>query len=89
MTDFANDLLVWFQKHGRKNLPWQSSPPDIYHVWLSEIMLQQTQVSTVVDYFNSFIVNFPTVVSLANADEEEEGLDDSSCACNLATSSAR
>ena len=71
MTSFAKDLLVWFQEHGRKNLPWQSSPPDIYHVWLSEIMLQQTQVSTVVDYFNRFIINFPTVVALANADEEE------------------
>ena len=71
MTSFAKDLLVWFQEHGRKNLPWQSSPPDIYHVWLSEIMLQQTQVATVVDYFNNFVVNFPTVVALANADEEE------------------
>ena len=71
MTSFAKDLLVWFQEHGRKNLPWQSNPPNIYHVWLSEIMLQQTQVATVVDYFNNFVVNFPTVVALANADEEE------------------
>jgi len=71
VTDFAKGLLVWFQKHGRKNLPWQSSPPDIYHVWLSEIMLQQTQVATVVDYFNKFIINFPTIADLANADEEE------------------
>jgi A/G-specific adenine glycosylase len=71
VTRFAKDLLVWFQEHGRKNLPWQSSPPDIYHVWLSEIMLQQTQVATVVDYFNNFIINFPTLVDLANADEEE------------------
>ena len=71
MTDFAKDLLVWFQEHGRKNLPWQSNPPDIYHVWLSEIMLQQTQVATVVDYFNNFVANFPTVIALANADEEE------------------
>ena len=71
MTDFAKDLLVWFQEHGRKNLPWQSSPPDIYHVWLSEIMLQQTQVTTVIGYFNNFVDNFPTVFALANADEEE------------------
>ena len=71
MTDFAKDLLVWFQEHGRKNLPWQSSPPNIYHVWLSEIMLQQTQVVTVIDYFNNFVANFPTVVALANADEEK------------------
>ena len=71
MTSFAKDLLAWFQEHGRKGLPWQSSPPDIYHVWLSEVMLQQTQVTTVVDYFNKFVVSFPTVVALANADEEE------------------
>jgi A/G-specific adenine glycosylase len=71
VTSFAKDLLAWFQEHGRKGLPWQSSPPDIYHVWLSEVMLQQTQVTTVVDYFNKFVVSFPTVVALANADEEE------------------
>jgi len=71
VTAFAKDLLAWFQEHGRKNLPWQSSPPKIYHVWLSEIMLQQTQVVTVVDYFKNFIIKFPTVVELAHADEEE------------------
>ncbi len=71
MTTFAKDLLAWFQKHGRKNLPWQSSPPDIYHVWLSEIMLQQTQVTTVIDYFNNFVISFPTLSNLANAHEEE------------------
>ena len=57
MTTFAKDLLVWFQEYGRKNLPWQSNPSDIYHVWVSEIMLQQTQVATVVDYFNNFIIS--------------------------------
>jgi len=71
VTAFAKELLVWFQKHGRKNLPWQSSPPNAYHVWLSEIMLQQTQVATVVDYFNNFIISFPTLTALANADEGE------------------
>jgi len=71
VTSFAKDLLAWFQAHGRKNLPWQSTPPNIYHVWLSEIMLQQTQVVTVINYFNNFIANFPTLVELANADEEE------------------
>jgi len=71
VTRFSKDLLSWFQEHGRKNLPWQSRPPDVYHVWLSEIMLQQTQVSTVVDYFNNFIINFPTLAELANADESE------------------
>ncbi|MGB0754704.1 MAG: A/G-specific adenine glycosylase, partial [Candidatus Pseudothioglobus sp.] len=44
MTPLAEELLVWFERHGRKDLPWQSSPPNIYHVWLSEVMLQQTQV---------------------------------------------
>ena len=71
MTRFAKDLLSWFEEHGRKKLPWQSSPPDVYHVWLSEIMLQQTQVDTVVDYFNNFIINFPTLPELANASEDE------------------
>ena len=71
MTTFAKDLLAWFQRHVRRGLPWQSIPPDIYHVWLSEIMLQQTQVVTVVDYFNNFVANFPTVIALAHADEEE------------------
>ena len=71
MTGFAKDLLSWFEEHGRKKLPWQSRPPDVYHVWLSEIMLQQTQVATVVDYFNNIIVNFPTLNDLASADEEE------------------
>ena len=70
MTELAEELLGWFQENGRKNLPWQSKPPNIYHVWLSEIMLQQTQVSTVIDYFNNFIANFPDIVALANADED-------------------
>ena len=46
-------------------------PPNVYHVWLSEIMLQQTQVNTVIDYFNNFIINFPTLPELANASEDE------------------
>ena len=71
MTELASGLLTWFIKHGRKNLPWQSSPPNGYHVWLSEVMLQQTQVKTVVDYFNSFIKKFPDITSLANASEDD------------------
>jgi len=71
VTTFTKDLLAWFQEHGRKNLPWQSSPPNIYHVWLSEIMLQQTQVAVVVDYFNNFVIKFPTLAELANAEEEK------------------
>lgn len=62
---FSNKVLCWFDGHGRKDLPWQQeiSP---YRVWVSEIMLQQTQVKTVIPYFESFMVRFPDVSSLAN-----------------------
>ena len=62
----ATDLLTWFDRHGRHDLPWQS-PRDAYRVWVSEIMLQQTQVSTVIPYFERFMQAFPTVQSLADA----------------------
>ena len=64
--DIADRLLTWHTQHGRKNLPWQRSS-DPYPVWLSEIMLQQTQVTTVIDYFERFSKQFPTIQSLANA----------------------
>ncbi len=64
--DFANALLAWFDTHGRKDLPWQQDKSP-YRVWLSEIMLQQTQVATVIPYFEAFIEKFPTVESLAAA----------------------
>ena len=69
MSDFANKVLRWFDQHGRKDLPWQH---DInpYRVWVSEIMLQQTQVKTVIPYFERFIQSFPSVQDLANADED-------------------
>lgn len=67
---FSDQLLIWFQTHGRHDLPWQSEPIP-YHVWVSEIMLQQTQVSTVIPYFNRFIEIFPDVQSLAKADIDE------------------
>jgi len=70
VTPLAEELLAWFERHGRKDLPWQSSPPNIYHIWLSEVMLQQTQVSTVIDYFNAFVIAFPDLSSLASASDD-------------------
>lgn len=70
MTKISKLLLKWFDQHGRHHLPWQSKPPNPYHVWLSEIMLQQTQVSTVINYFNLFIQHFPSIDALAAADED-------------------
>jgi len=64
---FAEALLDWFQVHGRHDLPWQQDKT-AYRVWLSEIMLQQTQVATVVPYYQRFLKSFPTITSLANAD---------------------
>jgi len=57
MTDFAGRLLAWFDEHGRKDLPWQVDDP--YCVWVSEIMLQQTQVQTVIPYYERFMRRFP------------------------------
>jgi A/G-specific adenine glycosylase len=67
MSDIAQYLLPWFDQYGRKDLPWQQQVNG-YRVWLSEIMLQQTQVTTVIPYFNRFIESFPDVVALANAE---------------------
>ena len=67
MTDFAERLLAWYDVHGRKDLPWQSSD-DPYRVWVSEIMLQQTQVQTVIPYFERFMASFPTVSDLADSE---------------------
>jgi A/G-specific adenine glycosylase len=69
MNTFATELLRWYDHHGRKDLPWQH-PRDAYRVWLSEIMLQQTQVVTVIGYFERFVQRLPTLVSLAEADED-------------------
>ena len=68
MTEFAARVLAWYDEHGRKDLPWQQ--PDAYAVWVSEIMLQQTQVATVIPYYERFMVSFPTVTALANADAD-------------------
>jgi len=67
---FQSHLLKWFDQHGRKHLPWQIDKT-VYRVWISEIMLQQTQVTTVIPYFNQFIKKFPNLKKLAQADEEE------------------
>ncbi len=68
--NFSQPLLDWFDKHGRKDLPWQY-PRIPYRVWVSEIMLQQTQVKTVIPYFNRFINRFPDVHTLASASEDD------------------
>jgi A/G-specific adenine glycosylase len=64
---FSNHLLTWFDKHGRHDLPWQLEQTP-YRVWISEIMLQQTQVVTVIPYFERFMKTFPDVNTLAKAD---------------------
>ncbi len=63
---FSRSLLAWFDQHGRKDLPWQKNI-NAYRVWVSEIMLQQTQVATVIPYFEKFIKRFPDVRALASA----------------------
>jgi len=68
--DFAQRLLRWFDSHGRKDLPWQQQPTP-YRVWVSEIMLQQTQVQTVIPYYQRFMRRFPTVQALAGASLDE------------------
>ena len=72
--EFVADLLRWQQAYGRHDLPWQqgrSEPDYVYRVWLSEIMLQQTQVATVIPYFNRFVARFPDLRALAAATEQE------------------
>ena len=66
MSKIAHRVLGWFDEHGRKDLPWQQDPTP-YRVWISEIMLQQTQVATVIPYFLRFMTSFPSVNDLANA----------------------
>ena len=70
MSDFATRLLEWFDQHGRHDLPWQVRN-DPYRVWVSEVMLQQTQVKTVLQYYDRFIRRFPTVQDLAAATWDE------------------
>jgi A/G-specific adenine glycosylase len=67
---FAPRLLRWWDEHGRHDLPWQQDPSP-YRVWVSEIMLQQTQVTTVIGYYERFLAAFPDVAALAAAHEDE------------------
>lgn len=70
ISSFAQTVVDWQREHGRQHLPWQHHT-DPYKVWLSEIMLQQTQVSTVLGYYERFLARFPTVKSLAEAEQDE------------------
>src|SRR3954471_12218954 len=70
MTTFAADIVSWQRTHGRHDLPWQGTR-DAYRIWLSEIMLQQTQVATVLPYFERFLARFPAVSDLAAADVDD------------------
>lgn len=65
-SNFRTNVLDWYDQFGRKNLPWQQDITP-YRVWVSEIMLQQTQVATVIPYYQRFMARFPTVNDLANA----------------------
>ena len=69
MSNFSTKLIEWQGIHGRHDLPWQGT--DAYRVWLSEIMLQQTQVATVIPYYQRFVDTFPNVAQLAAATEEQ------------------
>ena len=68
--DFSMRVIAWQKHHGRHGLPWQNTR-DPYRIWLSEIMLQQTQVATVIPYFARFLAKFPTLRDLARASEDE------------------
>ncbi|MGG3797686.1 A/G-specific adenine glycosylase [Metabacillus fastidiosus] len=69
IQDFQNDLINWYRNE-KRDLPWRKNQ-DPYKIWVSEVMLQQTKVDTVIPYFNEFTTKFPTIQALANADEEE------------------
>jgi A/G-specific adenine glycosylase len=70
VSAFAEAIIAWQARHGRSDLPWQGTR-DPYRIWLSEIMLQQTQVATVIPYFLRFVERFPTLESLAQASEDD------------------
>ncbi|MDA1117891.1 MAG: A/G-specific adenine glycosylase [Proteobacteria bacterium] len=70
MQDFASRLTAWQRRHGRRDLPWQGTR-DPYRIWLAEVMLQQTQVETVIPYYGRFLACFPDVGVLAAASQDE------------------
>lgn len=67
---FNQSIIQWYKKSGRKHLPWQQNKTP-YRVWISEIMLQQTQVATVIPYYQRFMESFPSISALANAPEDD------------------
>lgn len=69
-ASFASRIVTWYDNFGRKTLPWQQAKTP-YSVWVSEIMLQQTQVATVIPYYQRFMQRFPDVLALANAPDDE------------------
>ncbi|OKY25657.1 A/G-specific adenine glycosylase [Thalassotalea sp. PP2-459] len=68
-TDFSEAVVNWYHQQGRKHLPWQQNKTP-YRVWISEIMLQQTQVATVIPYYQRFMESFPNITALANAEQD-------------------
>lgn len=73
MTDFANKIVAWQKQHGRHDLPWQTKlnqTPDPYAIWVSEIMLQQTQVTAVIGYYAKFMARFPNIHALSKATQD-------------------
>ncbi len=74
MSSFANAIISWQKQHGRHNLPWQTKSNQAanpYAIWVSEIMLQQTQVAAVIGYYAKFMARFPTIAALANASQDD------------------
>ena len=67
---FAEPLLRWYQEHGRHDLPWQKDV-SLYRIWISEIMLQQTQVATVIPYYERFMLSFPDIAALTQASQDD------------------
>lgn len=70
VSDFSSRLIAWQKIHGRHDLPWQNTQ-DPYAIWVSEIMLQQTQVAAVIVYYARFMARFPNIATLAQASQEE------------------